>query len=142
MNPMLLNSEDAMKQSGNESDASQSTEASEPEDIMSAMDRMPAMEDQKNPFFIKPETLAKGIVTGVSVSIITQTGRKLTGRLFGNPLFLFGLGLASGYLAHKYRKEIIATAGSAAQQGSEFVLRQSENIKEMLGETKETDTSE
>ncbi|MCX7110709.1 MAG: hypothetical protein NTX45_11395 [Proteobacteria bacterium] len=131
-----------MKQSDNESNQNQSTRASEPGEMMPAMDRMPATEDRKNPFFIRPEMLARGIVTGVSVSIITQTGRKLVGRLFGNPPFLFGLGLASGYLAHKYRKEIIATAGSAAQQGSEFVLRQSENIKEMLVKTRGTDISE
>ena len=131
-----------MKQSDTESKENQSTEASEPEDIMSAMDRMPATEGQMNPFFIKPEMLAKGIVTGMSVSIITQTGRKLAGRLFGNPLFLFGLGWASGYLAHKYRKEIIATAGSAAGQGGKSLLRLRGNLKEILAETQETDTSE
>ena len=105
------------------------------EEMASGRDRMSMPEDQKNPLSLTPDMLAKGIVTGVSVSIITQTGRKLVGRLFGNPVFLFGLGLASGYLAHKYRKEIIATADSTAKKGSEFVLRQSENIKNMFAET-------
>jgi hypothetical protein len=135
-----------MKQLDNDAEswgqAHESDEASEPEAIISAMERMPVKEDHKNPFFIKPEMLAKGIITGVSVSIITQTGRKLAGKLFGSSLFLCGLGLASGYLAHKYRKEIIATAGIAASQGGKSLLRLSGNLEEVLTKIKETDTSE
>jgi len=44
----------------------------------------------------------------------TNAGRGFLGRLIRRPLFIFSLGLAVGFLAHKYRKEIIG--GGAGPQ--------------------------
>ncbi len=85
-----------------------------------------------NPLALQFDTLAKGIVTGVAVSAIIHAGRSLAGKLLRNPGIMFGLGLASGYLAHQYRKEIIATAGSAAGQGRQFISRQKQHIEDRL----------
>jgi len=60
------------------------------------------------------------------------------GKLIQNPFVLFGLGFAAGFMVHKYRKEIIASSCGAAEKGKEFVLRQRENIADLLAETKET----
>jgi hypothetical protein len=60
-NPMLKLKKlgDTMKQSENgfenEFHENQSAEASEREEMVSAMDRMPTTEDQRNPFFITPD---------------------------------------------------------------------------------------
>lgn len=55
-----------------------------------------------------------------------------------HPLITFGLGLAAGYAIHKYRKEIIAAANSAAEKSKDFVLEQRENLADILAETQET----
>jgi hypothetical protein len=85
----------------------------------------------------KASMMAKGIATGVAVSAITQTGRGIMSTFIKNPLVMFGLGLAAGYFAHKYRKEIISTVSGAADQGKDFVLRQKENLADMLAEDQE-----
>ena len=54
-----------------------------------------------------------------------------------HPLVMFSLGIAAGYMAHKYRKEIISITNKAAEQGKDFVLRQKENLKDLLAETQE-----
>lgn len=83
------------------------------------------------------ETLAKGVATGVAVSTITQTGRKVMSVLVRNPLVMFGVGFAAGYFVHKYRKEIIAAASNAAEQSKDFVLRQKESLEDLLAESKD-----
>ena len=85
----------------------------------------------------KAGMMAKGIATGVAVSAITQTGRGIMSTFVRNPLVMFGLGLTVGYFAHKYRKEIISTVSGAAEQGKDFVLRQKENLADMLAENQE-----
>ena len=82
--------------------------------------------------------MAKGIATGVAVSTITQTGRGIMSTLAKHPLVMFSLGLAAGYFVHKYRKEIIATVTSTAEHGKDFVLRQKENLEDMLAESRES----
>lgn len=84
-----------------------------------------------------PDMLAKGVATGVAVSAITQTGRKIMSVLVRNPVVMFGVGFAAGFFVHKYRKEIIAAASSAADQSRDFVLRQKENLEDLLAESKE-----
>ncbi|MEW6039439.1 MAG: hypothetical protein AB1648_14520 [Pseudomonadota bacterium] len=42
--------------------------------------------------------------------------------LFRHPLLVFGLGIAAGYLVHKYRREILATTAGFTEKGREFVL--------------------
>lgn len=81
--------------------------------------------------------MATSIATGVAVSAITATGRGIMSTFAKHPIVMFSLGLVTGYLVHKYRKEIISTVGNAAGQSKDFVLRQKENLTDMLAETKE-----
>lgn len=57
--------------------------------------------------------------------------------LIRNPIVMFGVGFAAGYFVHKYRKQIIATASNAAEQSKDFVLRQKENLEDLLAESQE-----
>ena len=54
-----------------------------------------------------------------------------------HPLLVFGLGLATGYLIHKYRKEIIGNATRMTEQGKDFVLHHRENLEDLVAECKE-----
>ncbi|MFI3199107.1 MAG: hypothetical protein QX196_12400 [Methylococcaceae bacterium] len=53
------------------------------------------------------------------------------------PLILFGLGIAVGYFAHKYRKEIMLITCKTAEQSKHFILRQKENLQDLLDESPE-----
>ena len=85
------------------------------------------------------DRVAKGIATGVAVSTVTWTGRNIIGAMTRNPLIMFGLGLTAGYLAHKYRKELVASATKAAEQTKDFVLRQQENLRDLVAEAREAE---
>ncbi len=89
----------------------------------------------------KIEVIAKGVATAVAVTTIIQTGKGVISRLSKNPLVIFSLGIAAGYLTHKYRKQIISITNKTAEQSKDFVLRQKENLKDFLVETPE-DTAE
>lgn len=83
-------------------------------------------------------SLAKGAAaTGAAVAVTTQSGRGFMSILAKHPLLVFGLGLATGYLVHKYRKEIIGTATRMTEQGKDFVLHQKENLEDLVAECKE-----
>ena len=41
-----------------------------------------------------------------------------------HPLLVFGAGVAVGFYAHKYRKEIIESAGQLGELGKDFVKQQ------------------
>jgi hypothetical protein len=55
-----------------------------------------------------------------------------------HPLITFGLGVAAGYFIHKYRKEIIQAANEAGENARDFVLRQQENLADVIAETQES----
>ncbi|MBM4199969.1 MAG: hypothetical protein FJ189_01610 [Gammaproteobacteria bacterium] len=54
-----------------------------------------------------------------------------------HPLIMFTLGVAVGYLAHKYRKEIVDSANRAAEKSKDFVLQQRENLEDLIASGKE-----
>ena len=85
----------------------------------------------------KGELVVKGVATAVAASAIIQTGKGVVITLSRHPLVMFGMGMVSGYLAHKYRKEIISVTSKTALQSKDFVLRQKENIKDLISETQE-----
>jgi hypothetical protein len=85
----------------------------------------------------KVEVVAKGVATAVAATTIVQTGKGVMSTLAKHPLVMFSLGIAAGYLAHKYRKEIISITSKTAEQSKDFVLRQKENLKDLLAETQE-----
>ncbi len=66
-----------------------------------------------------------------------NTGKGIIHKLARHPLVMFGLGLTAGYLIHKYRKEIIASATHLGEQGKDFVLQQRENLEDLVAECKE-----
>ena len=66
-------------------------------------------------------------------------GRGLLGGLLRNPLLLLAAGIAAGYFAHKYRKEIILAASRASGAGKDFWLQQKESLSDLLAETQESE---
>ena len=85
----------------------------------------------------KIEVIAKGVATAVVATTIVQTGKEVMSVLAKHPLVMFSLGIAAGYVTHKYRKQIISLTSKTAEQSKDFVLRQKENLKEFLAETPE-----
>ena len=85
----------------------------------------------------KVEVVAKGVATAVAATTIVQTGKGVMTTLARHPLVMFSLGIAAGYLAHKYRKEIISISSKTAEQSKDFVLRQKEHLKDLLAESQE-----
>ena len=83
-------------------------------------------------------TLATGAAAaGAAVAATTNTGRSFMSLLFRHPLLVFSAGVATGYLIHKYRREIIATATLATERSKDFVLHQKENLEDLVAECKE-----
>jgi hypothetical protein len=89
----------------------------------------------------KGELVVKGVATAVAASTIIQTGKGVMTTLARHPIVMLSLGIAAGYLAHKYRKEIISITSKTAGQSKDFVLRQKENLKDLIAEAQE-DTAE
>lgn len=83
------------------------------------------------------ETMVKGVFMGFIISGVTHAGRSLTKALISHPLALFSSGIATGYFAHKYRKEIIVLGRCTAEESKNFMLRQKENILDLVAESQE-----
>ena len=83
------------------------------------------------------ETLVKGVVMGFIISGVTHAGRSMTRALVSHPLALFSAGVATGLLAHKYRKEIIIVGSRTAKESKNFLLRQRENLMDLVAESRE-----
>ena len=90
----------------------------------------------------KVEVVAKGVATAVAATTIVQTGKGVISTLARHPLVMFSLGIAAGYLAHKYRKEIITISSKTAEQSKDFVLRQKENLRDLIAEAQEVTEEE
>ena len=90
----------------------------------------------------KGAVLFKGVATGVTTAIaaatIVQTGKGVMTTFTRHPLVMFSLGIAAGYFAHKHRKRIISITSNTVEQSKDFVLRQKENLKDLLAETQES----
>ena len=84
--------------------------------------------------------VAKGAaVTGAVASVSSHTGRSFMSKLLKNPWVLFGLGVTVGYMAHKHRKDIIATANRVAEKSKDFVLQQRESLEDIMAENRESE---
>ena len=79
-----------------------------------------------------------GAAVGVAVATQTSTGKSFMSILAKHPVLVFSLGVATGYLVHKYRKEIIASATRVTEQGKDFVLHQKENLEDLVAESRES----
>ncbi len=93
-----------------------------------------SLSEHKNLSSMKLEMLGKGVITAVAASVIVQTGRTVGSKLIKNPVFLFSLGMASGFMLRKYRKKIIAKADCAAEHTREFMLHQKEKLMAMVAD--------
>lgn len=93
--------------------------------------------DIDNPPLFKGDMIAKAIVISVTVSTINHTGKAVLKSLARHPLIVFGLGVTTGYFAHKYRKRLIKAGNQAADEGKQFVLRQRENVLDFLAENQD-----
>jgi hypothetical protein len=85
----------------------------------------------------KIEVVAKGVATAVAATTIVQTGKRVMTTLARHTLVIFSLGIATGYLAHKYRKQIISITSKTTEQSKGFVLRQKENLRDLIAESME-----
>lgn len=88
------------------------------------------------------EVVVKSVATAVVATAIVEAGIGMTKTLARQPLVLLGLGMVTGYLSYKYRKEIIAISSHTAEQGKDFVLRQKDHFNDLLNEIQGGDTSE
>jgi hypothetical protein len=83
------------------------------------------------------EMVGKSAVAAGVAASASSTGRSFMHRLIRNPWVLFGVGVAAGFLVHKYRKEIIAAGAGVTEKSKDFVCRQSENVKDWIAGSKE-----
>jgi hypothetical protein len=81
--------------------------------------------------------LSADLAKGIAVSTTVLTGKSLLSRIKQHPLLILGAGIVIGIYAHKYRKEIIASASTIADKGKDFVLQQKENLEDIIAEAKE-----
>jgi hypothetical protein len=58
--------------------------------------------------------------------------------LVRNPLLFLAAGVAAGYLLFKYEKEILSAVSKAAGMGKDFMLRQQENLDDLIAEAQST----
>lgn len=83
------------------------------------------------------DSLPREVFKGSIASAIVYSGSKFMSIAVKNPVVVFGLGLVSGFLIHKYRKDIIASTTKVVDAGKDFVLQQKENLEDLVAETKE-----
>ncbi|MGZ4958862.1 MAG: hypothetical protein ACXV7J_06400 [Methylomonas sp.] len=83
------------------------------------------------------EILVRGVAMGIIISGITRASRSITGVLIKHPLALFSTGVLTGYLTHKYRKEIVTLASRTAVESKNVVLRQREHLSDFIAEINE-----
>jgi hypothetical protein len=71
------------------------------------------------------------------MSATLELGSTVMSKLVKNPVVVFGLGVVTGYLVYKYRKEIISSTNRAVEASKDFVLQQRENLEDIVAEAKE-----
>lgn len=81
--------------------------------------------------------MSQEVVKHSAVVATLHTGGKIMSNIAKHPVLVFGLGIAAGYIAYKYRKDIIASATKVVDSGKDFVLQQKENLEDIVAETKE-----
>jgi len=81
--------------------------------------------------------MANDLMNASIVSATVYSGKHLMSNITKHPVLVFGLGVVTGYMVYKYRKEIIANATKAVDASKDFVLQQKENLEDIVAETKE-----
>lgn len=83
------------------------------------------------------KSMGPQLVQRTVASATVHTGRQLMKNIAKHPALVFGLGMVTGYLIYKYRKEIISSTTKAVDAGKDFVLNQKENLEDIVAETQE-----
>ena len=83
--------------------------------------------------------ISSHLVKGAAMSTGAHSGKVIMSKISKHPLLLIGIGMAAGYLAHKYRKEIIGSVTNITDKGKDFVHQQKENLEDIVAEAKEAD---
>lgn len=73
---------------------------------------------------------------GFIISGATHASKSITRILVSHPWTLFSTGLLTGYLTHKYRKDIIVLGSKTAVESKNFVPRQRDNLGDLIAEIK------
>ncbi|OTE97331.1 hypothetical protein BCS42_04780 [Crenothrix sp. D3] len=81
--------------------------------------------------------MANDLMNASIVSATVYSGKHLMSNITKHPVLVFGLGVVTGYMVYKYRKEIIASTTKAVDASKDFVLQQKENLEDIVAETKE-----
>lgn len=84
-----------------------------------------------------PPKISSHLVKGAAMSTGAHTGKFFMSKITKHPLLLIGIGMAAGYLAHKYRKEIIGSVTNITDKSKDFVQQQKENLEDIVAEAKE-----
>ncbi|MDT8376064.1 MAG: hypothetical protein RQ867_04905 [Mariprofundaceae bacterium] len=79
---------------------------------------------------------AARLATSVMAACI-KPGGGIMSKIFRHPVVLLGIGAAAGFYIHKYRKEIIASAGKYTDLGKDYVLQQKESLEDLAAEARE-----
>ncbi|MEE9423688.1 MAG: hypothetical protein V3V18_01760 [Methylococcales bacterium] len=86
---------------------------------------------------------AKEIAKGAVISTTAHTGSKALSRgASKHPLLWIGVGVVTGYLLHKYRKEIIRSVDNTVNKSKDFVQNQKESLDDIVAEAREEEQPE
>jgi hypothetical protein len=86
---------------------------------------------------VKPMVMGAG---GYAAARVLTTNPALA--FLRTPLVVFAAGVTTGYLLHKYRREIIQAVTKAADMGRDFVLQQKESLDDLVAEAQEGNETE
>ena len=75
---------------------------------------------------------AGAAAVGMAAAANSQARKGFMSILARHPLLVFGLGVAAGFYAHKYRKEIIGTAAQTAGTGKSVAARTARALEDVV----------
>jgi hypothetical protein len=96
-------------------------------------------EAMKNAPHMMGDMMRPVMYAGGGYAAARALGSGSVGRLLRNPWVLLAAGAALGYLAYRYRREIIAAVAKASDAGKDFLLQQKESLADLVAEAREAE---